>query len=116
MRLWTRRAENADAYTSMHRYLLGPGLLATNGPTHRRQRKLLTPVFSHAQMKRLAPLMRTISRQLRDLFIEDVVRGTHDKTSKYEVDMANWFGRVGLSVPTFLQTPLSLMADLLVAK
>ncbi|VDB84025.1 unnamed protein product [Peniophora sp. CBMAI 1063] len=82
----------------MHRYLTGPGLLATNGAVHRRQRKLLNPVFSPGQIKRLAPLMRDISRQLRDLLVEDVTRSTQESASSGEIDLANWFGRVGLEM------------------
>ena len=83
----------------MHRYLLGPGLLAGNGPEHRRQRKLLNPIFSHAQMKRLAPLMRSLAQQLRDLLIQEVAKTTPERTGARELDFANWFGRIGLWVP-----------------
>ncbi len=31
--------------------LLGPGLLTTEGPQHRKQRKMLTPVFSAAYLR-----------------------------------------------------------------
>ncbi|KZV67343.1 cytochrome P450 [Peniophora sp. CONT] len=91
-------AADVSGELHMHRYLLGPGLLGVNGPTHKRQRKLLNPVFSHAQMRRLVPLMRDISHQLKDLLVKEGARSTHDKARVYEIDTANWFGRVGLEM------------------
>ena len=36
--------------------LIGPGLLSATGDIHRRQRKMLNPVFSGAHMRSLTPL------------------------------------------------------------
>lgn len=36
--------------------LLGPGLLTTEGPQHRKQRKMLTSVFSTAHLRNATPL------------------------------------------------------------
>ena len=77
----------------MHLYLLGPGLLSVNGNTHRRQRKLLNPVFSQAQMRRLAPLVHDISCRVRDLIY---VRTAESRIC--DIDCAEWFGRAGLLV------------------
>ena len=40
--------------------ILGPGLLATIGDVHRRQRKMLNPVFSAAYMRGLTPFFYSI--------------------------------------------------------
>ena len=80
----------------MHLYLLGPGLLSVNGNTHRRQRKLLNPPFSHAHMRRIAPLMTGISLQLRDLIINEVAEISGERAR--EVDLGEWLGRAALCV------------------
>ncbi|VDB84019.1 unnamed protein product [Peniophora sp. CBMAI 1063] len=83
----------------MHRYLMGPGLLATNGSAHRRQRKILNPAFSISQIRGLAPLMREISVQLRDLIIDDVTSGVQvgsQESKLQEIDIAEWLGRAAL--------------------
>ena len=81
---------------SIHMYLMGPGLLSSNGATHRRQRKLLNPAFSHAHMRRIAPLMQGISIQLRDLIVNEIASSSSEKTR--EVDLGEWLGRAALCV------------------
>lgn len=41
--------------------LLGPSLLSTRGEVHRRQRKILNPIFSTANMRKLAPVFAKVS-------------------------------------------------------
>ena len=82
---------------SLHKFLTGGGLLSTNGLEHRRQRKLLNPVFSHANMRRIAPLMRDISRQLRDVMLDDVSQRMRETTlGAGEIDCAEHLGRAAL--------------------
>lgn len=45
--------------------LLGPGLLTTEGTQHRRQRKMLTPVFSTAHLRNMTPLFYETSHKVR---------------------------------------------------
>ena len=78
-------------------YLTGPGLISTNGPEHRRQRKLLNPSFSTARIRRFESQMRNISCQLRDVIIEEVARGSEEPdTYRCEVDLAEYLGRAAL--------------------
>ncbi|VDB91561.1 unnamed protein product [Peniophora sp. CBMAI 1063] len=80
-----------------HTYFTGLGLLSTNGPEHRRQRKLLNPVFSHAHMRNIAPLMRNIASQLKSLIarrIDDVAK--NGKEHIRELDCADILGRAAL--------------------
>ncbi|KZV67344.1 cytochrome P450 [Peniophora sp. CONT] len=84
----------------MHRYLMGPGLLSTNGPVHRRQRKQLNPAFSPTQIRRLAPLMSSIASQLRDIIVSDVTAGIQGggNSRTREIDMAEWLGRAAVEI------------------
>ena len=45
--------------------LLGPGLLSTTGARHKRQRKMLNPVFSAAHMRSLTPLFHDVAGKVR---------------------------------------------------
>lgn len=45
--------------------LIGPGLLATYGAPHKKQRKMLNPVFSVAHMRNLTPLFYSITDKVR---------------------------------------------------
>ena len=47
--------------------LFGPGLLSTSGITHKKQRKMLNPVFSGAHMRNLTPIFHEVSRKVRAL-------------------------------------------------
>ena len=45
--------------------ILGPGLLATYGSTHKKQRKMLNPVFSGAHMRNVTPLFYDVAGRVR---------------------------------------------------
>lgn len=47
--------------------LFGPGLLSTSGVTHKKQRKMLNPLFSGAHMRNLTPIFLEVSRKVRAL-------------------------------------------------
>lgn len=44
---------------------LGPGLLTTNGAQHRKQRKLLNPVFSVAHLRDVSHIFYRIAHRVR---------------------------------------------------
>ena len=44
--------------------LLGPGILATNGPQHRRQRKLLVSAFSQAHIRDMLHTVYNVAHQV----------------------------------------------------
>lgn len=45
----------------MNRLLFGPSLLGTYGATHKKQRKMLNPVFSGAHMRNVTPLFYDVA-------------------------------------------------------
>ncbi|KAI0737372.1 cytochrome P450 [Daedaleopsis nitida] len=72
--------------------LIGPGLLATYGAPHKKQRKMLNPVFSVAHMRNLTPLFYSIADKLR-IAIE-----TRVKDGPQALDVLTWMGRTALEL------------------
>ncbi|KAI9065218.1 cytochrome P450 [Trametes sanguinea] len=71
---------------------LGPGLLSTLGDHHRKQRRMLNPVFSINHMRHMIPMFYDVGHKLRAA-IEERVR-----TAPAEIDMLNWMGRTALEL------------------
>ena len=46
-------------------FILGPGLLSTEGTQHRKQRKMLNPVFSTAYLREVTPVFYETSYKVR---------------------------------------------------
>ncbi|KAM5532962.1 hypothetical protein V8D89_013359, partial [Ganoderma adspersum] len=72
--------------------LLGPGLLTTEGAQHRKQRKMLTPVFSIAYLRGITSVFYETTHKLRDGLIADIGVGSK------EVDVLKWMGRAALEL------------------
>ncbi|KAM5540029.1 hypothetical protein V8D89_006169, partial [Ganoderma adspersum] len=72
--------------------LLGPGLLATYGATHKKQRKMLNPVFSGAHMCNMTPLFYDVTERLRTALESQVEHGPKD------LDVLAWMGRTALEL------------------
>lgn len=87
--------------------MLGDGLLATLGERHRKQRKLLNPVFSIAHMRHMLPIFYNIACKLQDAIRVRV------KDGACEIDMLDWMGRTALELVG--QAGLGWSFDLLVA-
>ncbi|KAI0359045.1 cytochrome P450 [Trametes cingulata] len=81
------------------RLLLGPGLLGTLGEQHRRQRKMLNPVFSTKHLREMTPLFYEIIHKTRDAIKTRVLAGAQGaKGGAVELDMLSWMGRTTLEV------------------
>ncbi|KAM5540033.1 hypothetical protein V8D89_006173 [Ganoderma adspersum] len=74
------------------RLLLGPGLLGTYGSIHKKQRKMLNPVFSGAHMRNLTPLFYDVAGRLRTAVESQVEHGPKD------LDILAWMGRTALEL------------------
>ncbi|KAH9910196.1 cytochrome P450 [Epithele typhae] len=72
--------------------LLGPGLLSTLGGAHRKQRKLLNPVFSIAYLRGLTPVFYEIVGRLEHALASRTQDGPRD------LDMIGWMGRAALEI------------------
>jgi len=47
--------------------IFGPGLVATTGDVHKRQRKIVAPVFAVPQLKALVPVFYEIAEKVNIL-------------------------------------------------
>ncbi|KAI0761511.1 cytochrome P450 [Trametes elegans] len=86
--------EEAAWFIKSNRLNFGPGLLATLGDHHKKQRKLLNPVFSVAHMRRMVPIFNKVGHQLQKGIEERVVR----TQGSVELDMLSWMGRTALEL------------------
>ncbi|RPD55386.1 cytochrome P450 [Lentinus tigrinus ALCF2SS1-7] len=84
--VWAKNALGANGF------LVGPGLLTTQGEQHRKQRKMLTPVFSAAYLRNVTTLFYETSFKLRDALRKEV-----DSDAR-EVDALKWTGRTALEL------------------
>ena len=62
------------------------------GDHHRRQRKLLNPVFSTAHMRNMVPLFNRVCLQLQTAISKRV------STEPVELDILSWMGRTALEL------------------
>ncbi|KAI0754297.1 cytochrome P450 [Daedaleopsis nitida] len=86
--------EEAAFFIKSNMLHFGPGLLATLGDRHRKQRKLLNPVFSIAHMRRMIPIFNTVAHRLT----EAIETRVSDHAAPVEVDMIAWMGRTALEL------------------
>ncbi|KAK7038700.1 hypothetical protein VNI00_010584 [Paramarasmius palmivorus] len=84
--------EEQRAFILTNQLLFGKGLLSTLGEHHRRQRKMLNPVFSIAHMREMIPTFNAISLRLRDSLAKKVQDGPE------QVDMLSWLSRTALEL------------------
>ncbi|PPQ74552.1 hypothetical protein CVT24_004346 [Panaeolus cyanescens] len=74
------------------RLFFGPGLLSSHGEYHKRQRKLLNPVFSTTHMRQILPTVYAIMHRLEAAIVNQVQGGPK------EIDMLSWMGRTALEL------------------
>ncbi|VDC01383.1 unnamed protein product [Peniophora sp. CBMAI 1063] len=84
----------------MHMYFTGPGLISSNGPEHRRQRKLLNPAFSLTHIRRLTPLIYGVACQLRESIARYVTEHKPANGRVCHINLADFLGRAALEVVT----------------
>ncbi|KAK7466276.1 hypothetical protein VKT23_005004 [Stygiomarasmius scandens] len=72
--------------------IFGEGLLGTLGDRHRRQRKLLNPVFSAAHMRDMSPTFYDVVHTLEKSLENQVKLGPR------EIDMLSWMARTALEL------------------
>jgi len=84
--------DEPDAFIKVNLLIHGPGVISTLGAQHRRQRKMLNPVFSVNHMRHMLPTFYNIVHKLRDAI---AARVTDDPR---EIDMLHWMGRTALEI------------------
>ncbi|KAI0628892.1 cytochrome P450 [Trametes polyzona] len=86
--------EESQFFVKFNLLNFGPGLVATLGDHHRKQRKLLNPVFSIAHMRQMLPTFHRVTHKLR----EGIARRVAGGDGPVEVDIIDWMGRVALEL------------------
>ncbi|KAI0333103.1 cytochrome P450 [Cubamyces sp. BRFM 1775] len=84
--------EETDMITATFNVLAGPGLIATLGDQHRRQRKMLNPLFSTKHLREMIPIFNTIAHRLLDAISSRVEGGSS------EIDVLGWMSRAALEL------------------
>ncbi|EIM80362.1 cytochrome P450 [Stereum hirsutum FP-91666 SS1] len=84
--------EETSGFIVSNRIFFGMNLTGTLGEHHRRQRKLLNPVFSAAHMRYMIPVFYKITHQLCDIIKAKTSDGPR------ELDIMEWMGRVALEL------------------
>ncbi|KAG2032102.1 cytochrome P450 [Suillus americanus] len=84
--------EETDMFIMGNRLIFGEGLIATLGEQHRKQRKMLNPVFSLANMRDLLPVIQPIADQLRTILSAKIPADG----SVVEVNLLPWLSRGAL--------------------
>ncbi|TBU28038.1 cytochrome P450 [Dichomitus squalens] len=79
-------------FLRMNNATLGPGLLATTGDVHRRQRKMLNPAFNINHMREMIPIFYDVTHKLRKAIRIAVQDGPK------EVNLVDWMGRTALEL------------------
>jgi len=72
--------------------IFGPGLLGTLGDHHRKQRKMLNPVFSIVHMREMIPTFYDVAYKLRDAFAD------RTKDGPREIEVLSWMSRTALEL------------------
>ncbi|KAL7277359.1 hypothetical protein ACG7TL_009219 [Trametes sanguinea] len=83
-------------YLESNRLFLGPGVLGVNGRTHRRQRKMLLPVFSAKHLRGLVPVFYCVTHKVEIILIEAI--SFRLQQGPADIDMLNWMSRTALEL------------------
>ncbi|KAG2078916.1 cytochrome P450 [Suillus decipiens] len=84
--------EEPDVFIMNNKAIFGDGLIATIGEQHRKQRKLLNPVFSISNMRELLPTLQPIAHKLTSV----VMSKLPSDGSYREIDMLPLLSRSAL--------------------
>lgn len=75
--------------------LLGEGVLVAEGETHKRQRRVLNPAFSMAQIRSLTGIFLSKTNELRDTLIAQLDRSEKGTTT---IDFTPWLSKATLDI------------------
>ncbi|KAF7768259.1 hypothetical protein Agabi119p4_7502 [Agaricus bisporus var. burnettii] len=81
-----------EPFVSRGSVFFGKGLLSTLGEQHKRQRKMLNPVFSINHMREMIPLFYEVTNRLRSVLKKKLDKGSQ------EIDILHWSGRTALEL------------------
>ncbi|RDB27404.1 hypothetical protein Hypma_004362 [Hypsizygus marmoreus] len=89
--------EETPVFIETNKAIFGPGLVATIGEHHKKQRKIVNPVFSVAQLRQLTPIIYDVADKLAGVLEREAVQ--RQTTSGDSIlDMSEWMSRVALEM------------------
>ncbi|KAJ3868460.1 cytochrome P450 [Lentinula novae-zelandiae] len=86
--------EENEGFIQSNLLIFGDGLLGALGDRHRKQRKMLNPVFSAAHMREMTPTFFDVTHKLERALKDRLQKGP----STQEVDILSWMGRTALEI------------------
>ncbi|KIK57051.1 hypothetical protein GYMLUDRAFT_173469 [Collybiopsis luxurians FD-317 M1] len=86
--------EEEDGFIKSNLLLFGDGLLGTLGHRHRKQRKMLNPVFSAAHMRDMVPTFFEVAHKLQSGIKVQLQTSPKD----HQVDILSWMARTALEL------------------
>ncbi|KAJ8488872.1 hypothetical protein ONZ45_g13796 [Pleurotus djamor] len=87
--------EETAVFIEFNKVIFGPGLVATVGEQHKRQRKIVKPAFSITQLKNLTPTLYALAEKLSNI-ISNEARKRVDDGKVASLDMSEWMSRIAL--------------------
>ncbi|KAF8966255.1 cytochrome P450 [Flammula alnicola] len=84
--------EETSTFIATNKLIFGEGLLGTLGEQHRKQRKMLNPVFSIAHMREMIPTFYNVTYKLRDTIANRVKDGPR------EIEIMSWLTRTAMEL------------------
>ncbi|THU83367.1 cytochrome P450 [Dendrothele bispora CBS 962.96] len=95
--------DETPAMMSEFYYCFGPGLISVHGDTHKKQRKMIQPLFGTSHMRNLTPTFWKVAAQTRDVILAKVLEGSSGNGSvsacegvSAVIDVWRWCSRVAL--------------------
>ncbi|KAJ3993079.1 cytochrome P450 [Lentinula boryana] len=84
----------SDGFIVGNRLSFGGGFFGTPGHEHRKQRKMLNPVFSVAHLRDMVPTFFEITHKLETALKRSLQSGSQTE----EIDILSWMGRTSLEI------------------
>nr|BED42983.1 cytochrome P450 monooxygenase [Trametes versicolor] len=90
----TAKYDEPSWYIGTNHMMLGPGILSVAGDTHKKQRKMLTPVFSAKHLRTVVPIFYRVT----DKLIEAISSRVPTHSEGAGVDVLGWMSRAALEL------------------
>ncbi|THH10431.1 hypothetical protein EW145_g1337 [Phellinidium pouzarii] len=95
--------EETKVFIENNKIIFGEGLVATVGELHKKQRKMVNPVFSLHRLRSLTPAFYNVAHRLQKSISSVITERKRSKTSgpgnvlpENNIDMAEWLARATL--------------------
>ncbi|KAJ6540824.1 cytochrome P450 [Mycena vulgaris] len=87
--------EETAVFVETNKVIFGPGLVSTTGEIHKRQRKLVAPIFSPSNLRDLVPILSNVAERLTEVLVHETESHT-DPDGRSVLEMSEWISRATL--------------------